>query len=271
MNMTTATRTLSTVLDVAELGCLIAGDWKESMVRKEPKYDIPPMIEAWRGDHLLSLMVQDVDRDEGLKAFGLVCAMQPSVVTFTTDTHQTQSPTNPKTGERWKEHEMQNLCDNEGACDTGVLIDALMSVAMTPDGHAAMWTSPYHIHEADRKVMWAPHEGLHFEEEPVVWEAGKEGVAAISGGEIQGLVADRMRQAFSRAPEMNATLTLLGNLTGFTDPQLRSMHRDAAMLHLIDDQGWAAKYRLPRDRELADIIRRAVKQDRLKRIVLIDP
>lgn len=75
-------------------------------------------------------------------------------VVVSLDSHMTSNPLNPKTGEPWGPNEMQNLCNDEGACDTGIITDAITTIRIGPDRPSAMISRKYHVNHEKREVHW---------------------------------------------------------------------------------------------------------------------
>jgi hypothetical protein len=124
-------------------------------------YEIVPVVEIYKdGNHILTAMPPVLDKNRAL-AIADICAgpIQPDLIVMTTDAHTTNVPINPATGRPWGPGEMQNACDTDGACSTGLLIDCLLTSAVFGDLHHEMLQQKYTGHEKAGGIQW--HEPEH--------------------------------------------------------------------------------------------------------------
>lgn len=122
--------------------------------------DTPPIMSIYRdGALLLHAWAPQVDRDLGLwfmdRAIGGYSA---DAATMFTDAHMMDERFVDEKGRMPDPHEMQHLCDNEGACDLGLTTDCIFGMHITraePD--IARYVSfPYHVNQRTRRVHWQP-------------------------------------------------------------------------------------------------------------------
>lgn len=188
--------------------------------------DIVPIIVVQRdGDPLAVVRVSQVDRDEGLAAAELaVTGFGADAVTFITDAHMTTSPVDPRTGERWAPDAMQNFCDNEGACDLGILTDTLTAMRVQRNGHIQLCSRPYHVHKTARTIAW-----IEDHEYNKVVETSKTAV-------VVGYLAETLSGCFTR-PSLKDTLLRQGLL-----PLEQALHVDdvaiATTMSALQACGW---------------------------------
>jgi hypothetical protein len=118
--------------------------------------DITPMLRVRRGGRdIVVAECVDVDRDQALWFLSLaVPGYAADAVFMTSDAHMTTAPLNPRTRRPWGPHEMQRLCDNEGACATGLITDTIFVTMFARDGSSYFGSLPYHVHKTAKKVVW---------------------------------------------------------------------------------------------------------------------
>ncbi|HEU0130797.1 MAG TPA: hypothetical protein VFQ85_07380 [Mycobacteriales bacterium] len=160
---------------------------KEQLVaatRCQPDEDLNPHLTVIRGGTVLAVVAAPaLDVTLGLSAIGAAAVgYAADELVLSADAHLSHSGTNPRTGRPWAPGEMQRLCDTEGACDLGLLTNAMVSTWANRAGQLAMWTDPYHIDKTARTVTWTPSraEQLAIEQPPFT---------------LAGRIPDRLRDA----------------------------------------------------------------------------
>lgn len=137
----------------------------------QPDEDLNPHVTVIRGGAVIAVIVApELDARLGLAAAGAAAVgYAADELVFSADAHLSNSGTNPRTGLPWAPGEMQRLCDNEGACEIGLLTDAMVSTWATRTGQLAIWTDPYHVDKTARTVAWSPPSGeqLQIEQPPL--------------------------------------------------------------------------------------------------------
>lgn len=107
------------------------------------------------------------------------------------DTHISKSMINPVTGKKWGPGEMQNLCDEQGFCDTGIIRDELVVTAIRRSNRKIRLESlPYHFHRGE--LMEFPDRNIVNE-----WDRTRSDAEGTHSG---GLIPDRLRAAMNRDP-----------------------------------------------------------------------
>lgn len=153
---------------------------KEDGCKEQDHFDIAPQVSFYRGDNLVLSVYCGKGRDGALAVMRLgTKPTKADAAIIHMDAHTTESPINPVTGKPWGPGEMQGLCDNEGACSTGLLTDVVVSQAIYGDGHIEMLLRKYRGHEVAGGLVWSDAEHM------------VEGGTLLAGG----LVADTMREA----------------------------------------------------------------------------
>lgn len=224
------TQELRSLEDVARMGNGQAAGLKEHGAKAiNPHFDIPPYLVGFRGENgraglLIEVICDGVDRDKGLQAVFSLAAMECVAIACTFDAHITSSMTNPRTGKEWERGEMQGLCDGEGACDTGLLTDCLMTTAVFADGTVAGFSRPYHVHEAKAEIGWI-NDG-----EPLTGTKD-----ALLTGYIVDTMRDMMKQGRTRSALLSSGLAALA--AGIEMPVEAMAHRDAVVIRSLADEG----------------------------------
>lgn len=224
--MTADVQELHSLEAVARAGNSMASNFKEYGVAEiHPHFDIPPYLVGFRGEGgraglLLEVICNKVDRDEGLTTALLLAAMDCIAIAVTFDAHVATSDINPRTGKKWEEGEMQGLCDGEGACDTGLLTDCLMTTAVFATGKVAFYNHSYHFHEAKGEVAWV-------EEDYLV------DLPDNAQPELQGYVPETLRDVMIEGRARSALLMESGLVQ--LPPHARA-HRDAGILRALAER-----------------------------------
>jgi hypothetical protein len=175
------------VHDLVEFSAREAARLKESGCAREEHFDIVPFLQFFKdGDLIGTFFARQIDRDQALAAIQMVTPLVGAdLVCATLDAHVTQSMVNPATGKPWGPHEMQNACDDEGACATGLLTDCLATMGVFRDGHVEQVNHRYTGHETIGTLKW---------QDPDYMVESAEGKANLSG-----LVVDTMKHAMTQA------------------------------------------------------------------------
>lgn len=130
---------------------------KETGVDKiDDDFDISPHVAFFRdGEQIASFLALEVNKQHAIAAVTIGASMlDADEVVVSMDTHVSSNPINPKTGESWKPGEMQNLCNDEGACDTGLITDAIATIRVGKDVPTVMLNRKYHVNHTTREVHW---------------------------------------------------------------------------------------------------------------------
>ena len=182
---------------------------KEEGLKVQPHYDICPVVDFIVGeDIVLTAVPHQISRDNALAIIDIgVGPINPDLINLSVDAHVTQSLTNPNTGKAWGPNEMQNLCDSEGACSTGLLTDTIHTTGMFKDGTTYGMQRRY----AD-----------HSKAGPVPWAAEVDYYTPQSKGQLGGYVTDRMAAAFQRERDTKAfdEMVTEGKTMGMSDAEM---------------------------------------------------
>lgn len=153
--------------------------------------DLSPSVVFRREDVPIALVIaRQVNRDEGLAAVARgVPGFSADEIHLTLDTHMTDRRFYEKYGRTPDPHELQRLCDVEGACELGLITDAMTILRATRAGELEQLCLPYHVHKTARTVHWIDDQVSHI-------VSGEDG----DGWRLGGIVPDAMREAFLLEP-----------------------------------------------------------------------
>lgn len=134
-----------------------------------------------------------IDKRDAIAVANLIAPLlQSDWLLATMDTHISYNPTNPATGEPWKPGEMQKACDEDGACSTGIITDAITAMLVRRDGTVQMVSRTYHVDKAKGEIHWVDVTSMD--------TRGKDPEA----NQVTGFVAENLMRAFQRkGPQEN--------------------------------------------------------------------
>lgn len=214
--------------------------------------DIGPVIQL--NDDLgpiLMCFIHDVQRDHALEFLHRAIPAYGATEIFVSfDVHYTTSPINPRTNQPWKSGEigggkgdMQLLCDNENACSTGLITDAIMCQSATRE-HMHYENHGYHVHKSAKTVAW------HDDDEAL------RVLDTSTGGHLEGLIPDVIRDAFQQPTlydksRMNPKIKeLLDATLEQLDPYEARLHRMLGVTALLaQDPRWTILLTLRNEEE----------------------
>lgn len=207
--------------------------------------DIQPLIEVWRdGGPIMFIMCRNVDRDEGLDAaYFAIRGLAADRIVLMLDAHVTSTMTNPKTGKDWGPGEMQAACDEDGACDLGLITDCLVINDVTRDGDFTLHTLPYHVNKDAKEVHWqAGEHDRHMKED--------------EEATLQGIVPETLRAAFAEKTFFEEYIEQTGldpEDEGLTNLEARAM-QDAVSTFRLLTQGYAIVF-TSNNREWVELVK----------------
>lgn len=186
---------------------------------------IPAVVEAWTADRGMfwSCLVYSGGshhpRDAALAAADLMArASHCDYLVLSLDTHTSTSQTNPRTGKKWAEGEMQNLCDQEGLCESGVIRDNLLLMVIRRDRKIWMQGIPYHRHH----VGATGTEVMFYEPELATNEWAGDDESSVGG-----LIPDTLREIMTGDWRADVLSTVTGKALS------AGLSADAIRMHMI--------------------------------------
>jgi hypothetical protein len=197
--------------------------------------DIAPLLEFRRDGQVVALVFcNNVSRDEALQAASVgVPGWSVDHLVMALDAHYSDERFFKRYGRTPDPHELQELCDKEGACELGLITDALMVVEGWRSGRLRISNVPYHVHKSARTVHWIEDDrcaSLDTEE---------------SKGHVEGIVPDAVRDFFSSStldqnPELDPRE--FGLEPG--SPEVR-IHQDLAVMTVLVGAGFGVALNTP--------------------------
>lgn len=122
--------------------------------------DIPPLVSLYRdGEQILRAFSYEINRDLALEFIRIAApGFGADAVTLVADAHMIDERFANEKGRMPDPHELQHLCDGEGACELGLTTDAIMMThAQRGDDQRMRAVSfPYHVNKRAREVHWQP-------------------------------------------------------------------------------------------------------------------
>lgn len=198
--------------------------------------DLKTMVEIIRdGQPVCSVVAPQVDRDMGLHVVQIGAEVfEATECWFMADSHISHSAEGPD-GQPWGPGGMQRACDQEGACELGLITDCLMVYGRTRDRtREYMITVPYHINKRAREVHWIDKEAeCHL-------------ASDTKNARIEGYVPDVFEECFTN--DTLHTLIAKGNLPDMFAPLAKNLgdmpederlaHADVAAMKFLTMQGF---------------------------------
>lgn len=197
--------------------------------------DLAPVLDFRRDpdDETVALVFcVNVDRDEALQAASVgVPGWEADHLICLLDAHQSD--------ERFLEHyghtpdpfELQDLCDNEGACELGLITDAIMILEAWRSGRLRMTNVPYHVHKTARTVHWIEDDRFAcFDTEE------------HKDGGLAGIVPEALRHFFT-IPTLGERVELDPAQFGLDpDGPQAQIHKDLAVMTVLAGAGFGVGF-----------------------------
>ncbi len=208
-------------------------------VEKTDRGDIPPTVIVERDGICAIVIAPQIDKHLGLKAAAMCQAgFDPDALTMVMDAHITQAQ--KKEGQTIEEAEeefrkkfppgsMQRMCDEEGACETGLITDCLICHRITRDGKISMVTLPYSYHgKGGPPFKW-------LDQDP---KFGKLSESENPEAEVRGMIPDALRgimkqpSFLDQIPKIKEIQDSFGD---FSEERCR-FHTARAMMSMLSSQ-----------------------------------
>lgn len=205
---------------------------KDLFVKGTERGDIPPMVIPERNGEILAVVfAPEIDKELGYQAASMCNAgFSPDFLTVVFDSHvssqskvegQTLEEAEKEFAKKFPPGSMQKMCDEEGACDLGVITDCLSCFKINKNGDVIFATLPYSYHgKADgRPFQWLPEKNMIINDK-------------ISDKQISGTIVRTLREImkdgsiFEVFPELKKM--------GFEDEERNLFHSSRAMISLLN-------------------------------------
>lgn len=145
---------------------------KERFLPFTERGDIPPIVLVEKDDKLIAMIIApQVDKYLGLSAVRFAnLYFQPDSVTMYVDAHMSQldglknaskEEAMEEMTRRFPPGSMQKMCDEEGACATGIIVDCIICHVIDKAGNVKMSSTPYDYHGAEGPPFkWLPNKNI---------------------------------------------------------------------------------------------------------------
>lgn len=196
---------------------------KQRAIEEEDSEYFYPMIFPYRDGKLFGIVTcKSIDKFEALNICNLMRVSFATSMTLILDGYMKRLGTNDenearKAMENYRAGELQRKAEQEGALETGEVVETLTCLHMDDSG-CQLYNSPY-VHERGSKmIFWRPD-----------W-----------GGEMQaeGNIADAMRKIFETKPLIDSSEELKRTATIFKfEPERERFHCGRAAFHIMKNEG----------------------------------
>ena len=223
--------------------------------------DIEPRVVWWRDGQLVAQGFCDrVDRDRGLQMACIgIEGFGADQIDFAVDAHMTDQRFVQQFGRLPDPHELQNLCDNEGACQVGLTTDCIIVQRIWRDGHTVMISLPYHVDRRRQELEFtrgkAQGKKAMRDDPSIVREGDRfwrqtrwthwidDRVQLLDDRQddkykVGGIVADTLRHAFAHVDGINDKFAGLDYREFGLTAEIAGWHRDIAITRILMTAGF---------------------------------
>lgn len=202
---------------------------KDFFVQSTERGDVPPTIIAERNGKVFAIAVApEVDKKFAFGAshlFRTGAAADALVLILDAHIRKVDATQGDEFLENYKHGDMQRACDEEGACDAGVISDCLICHRIEKDGNITMKVLPYSYHGKGTEFKWTNNDKYKEEEMP---------------DRVEGLIPDTLRKIMAETPYIATegnVLAKMSNKIGFTEDRSQ-YHAARAVFHILMSQGF---------------------------------
>lgn len=146
---------------------------KGFFVENTKRGDLPPTIIAERNGEVFAIVIaSDIDKELAFKASHILrtgAGADALVLILDAHVRSVDAEKGDEFLKNYKHGDMQRACDEEGACELGIISDCLICHRIDKDGNISMKILPYSYHGKGTDFKWTEpdpkHEtdGVHFE------------------------------------------------------------------------------------------------------------
>ncbi len=196
--------------------------------------DIPPVTIAERNGKVTAIIIApQVDKEAGLHAAAVArVALSSDTVTVAFDAHMYRmkaGETEEDYRKRFPPGSMQKMCDEEGACERGELVDVLSVQRYTPTGTlSASLTYDYHGKAAGQPFKWL--------EEQFAVSTGEENEDKLGGFIHKNMLKIMEEEKFEGSPLIQAAARITG--VDPTNTEKLFFHSARAGMHTLRELGF---------------------------------
>lgn len=136
-----------------------AKDQKAFFVKNTKRGDVPPTVIAERDGEVFAVVVgSEVDRNLALKASSILRRGGADALILILDAHvrRVDSENGDEFLKNYKHGDMQRACDEEGACELGIISDCLVCQRIDTEGNITLKILTYSYHGEGTEFKWTP-------------------------------------------------------------------------------------------------------------------
>jgi hypothetical protein len=248
--------------------------------------DIAPRVTWFRGDRLIAEGLADaVDRERGLQMAAIgIMGFGADRVECAFDTHMADNSFFEKYGRTPDPGELERLCENGGACEIGLITDAITIMTLTRDGSSTLLSLANHVdikreevefiskakakkaRHADKTITGSGDRWFRVTK-TVHWVDEKAFYIPASDGQLTGVIISSLRRAFEGPDLMTATSAAAGDVFSLTPEQAR-FHVDMSTVKLLTSAGFMVMMGARSEEELEMIKHSAARTEAME---IFDP
>lgn len=179
---------------------LLSKKAKETWLPIDDRGDIPPVIFIEKdGKQLCQVFAPEVNRDLGLMAAELLkMGFDPDTMVILMDAHFAEGKgkmTEEEFAKKFPPGSMQKMCDEQGACELGLITDCILSLQISRDGKIRQATIPYSYHGKGTPFRW-------FEDRISVFDENNGQPGDDDDKKMEGLIPDALREIMAAPAAM---------------------------------------------------------------------
>jgi hypothetical protein len=160
-------------------------------VENDNRGDVPPVVLPVKNKQILAaIFAPKVDKQYGLHAASILrVGLDADAIYLIMDAHmRSMKPEDEKEFlKKYRHGDMQRACDEEGACETGLITDCLMAQVIDSDLRIKMANIPYSYHGKGTTFQWKDKDTVVFDERK-------------AGCSLSGNVPNALRQIMQQKP-----------------------------------------------------------------------
>lgn len=213
-----------------------AKDKKAIAVESMERGDLPPTVVVERDGELCAIVIaSQIDKEKGIQA-AVLCqtGFDPDALIMIMDAHvhtaqkvegQTVEQAREEMAKKFPPGSMQKMCDEEGACETGLITDCLICHRIDRNGSIDLVTLPYSYHGKNGPpFVWLDQDPKYKE------------MTALKDDQITGYIPNSLREIMKQ-PSLfeNEEFLKMSNAFEFT-PERRRFHTARAIMSILKSQ-----------------------------------
>jgi hypothetical protein len=212
----------------------IAKGLKMSWVESTERGDLNPTVYAERnGMVFCSVISPQLDKELGLEAAAMLRrGTAADTLTLIVDAHvyHGEKGESEEEFERSRPKNLQKACDDEGACEKGIISDCLVVHRITTNKKIQFANVPYYYHGKGTTFRWVNNPEGYQEQIMDEYEAGTV---------LEGIVPDALRKIMDLSSINNdPMINLVAEKLGLEDLDRRCYHTTRAVYRVLETKGF---------------------------------